>query len=226
MMQRLMGPLPGVDVADNYIGVNLFTVVHPPILWGQWKDWDGQPVSEKPLFYQGLNEAAADMLDRVSTELVETAKAIEKVAPHFDMSGVIHIFDWYKKAYPDDIDDWSSLRAAMRCCKSYRGLTHAMKEAPGGGYTPDWNYRYCSEDIPYGFAVCKGICELAGVKTPALDETIIWCQEKMGKEFVVGDKLVGKDVNEMSRAPQRYGVNTLESLIKLAGVPAATMGIN
>mmetsp|Transcript_31786 Transcript_31786/g.101257 ORF Transcript_31786/g.101257 Transcript_31786/m.101257 type:complete len:745 (+) Transcript_31786:64-2298(+) len=224
LMQRLLGQFPVVDLAANYLETNLFTVVHPPIVYGQWKDWDGKPVAEKPLFYQGLTDFAADMLDRCSKELVETAAAIEKKAPHLDMSGVIHIYDWYKKAYPADIDDWSSLQAAMRCCKSYRGLTHPMVEADGG-FVPDWKYRYLSEDLPFAYCVKKGIAELCGVSTPALDETIMWCQAKMGKEFLVGNSLSGKDV-PMTRAPQSYGINSFEELVKLADVPAAGMGIN
>lgn len=224
MMQRLLGPLPVIDLADNYLGVNLFTVVHPPIMYGQWKNWDGKPVSEKPLFYQGLTDEAADLLSKCSDELLVAAAALEKAAPHFDMSGVIHVMDWFKKAYPDDIDDWSSLGAAMRCCRSYRGLMHPMVEIDGG-FKPDYNYRYMSEDVPFGFCVCKGICELAGVSTPALDETITWCQQQMGKEYLVGNSLCGKDV-ESTRAPQRYGITTLDELIRLAGIPPASMGIN
>lgn len=225
MMQALLGEFPVIDLADNYLEVNLFTIVHPPILYGQWKDWDGKPVAEKPLFYQGLNELGANMLSKVSDELLAIGAAIQAKAPHLDMSGVLHIFDWYKKAYPNDIDDWSSLQAAMRCCKSYRGLRHAMKEAEGGGYVPDWKYRYLTEDLPYSYAITKGIAELAGVSTPAIDEVLLWGQEKMGKSFLVDGKLNGADIGS-TRAPQAYGLNSLQALIDLCGVPAANMGIN
>lgn len=214
-MQKLMGPLPVISVADNYLAVNLFTVVHPPIMYGQWKDWDGKPVGEKPLFYQGLTPFAAELLSKCSDELIETGKAIQKAAPQLDMSGVLHIFDWYKKAYPADIDDWSSLHAAMVCCKSYEGLTHPMKEVPGG-LVPDFNYRYLSEDMPYAFCVARGIAELAGVKTPAIDETIMWCQKTMGKEYLVDGSMKGKDVPG-TRAPQAYGYNSLQDIIALCG---------
>jgi len=224
LMQRLLGPAPVIDICDNYLEVNLFTVVHPPIMYGQWKNWDGKAMKEKPLFYQGLNDEGAQLLSDCSDELLKAAAAFEKAAPHFDMRGVIHIMDWYKKAYPDDIDDWSSLKAAMVCCKSYRGLTHPMKEEDGG-FMPDWNYRYMKEDLPYGFCVCKGICELAGVDTPALDKTILWCQEKMGKEYIVGKSLCGKDV-AATRSPQAYGFKSMQELIDLAGAPAAGLGIN
>eukprot|EP00811_Abedinium_folium_P020911 NODE_2993_length_2109_cov_7.529768.p1 GENE.NODE_2993_length_2109_cov_7.529768~~NODE_2993_length_2109_cov_7.529768.p1 ORF type:complete len:623 (-),score=194.44 NODE_2993_length_2109_cov_7.529768:239-1951(-) len=223
-LQRLFGPLPVISLADNYLEVNLFTVVHPPIMYGQWCNWDGKPVKEKPLFYQGLNDIGADMLDRCSKELCDTAAAIARVAPHLDMSGVLHIFDWYKKAYPNDIDDWSNLGTAMRCCKSYRGLTHPMKEQDDG-FMPDFSARYITEDLPFGYTVCKGISELAGVATPALDETIKWCQEKMEKEFIKDGKLSGKDV-DITRAPQRFGFTSLQELIDLAGKPPAGLGIN
>jgi len=94
-----------------------------------------------------------------------------------------------------------------------------------GGFKPDYNYRYMSEDVPFGFCVCKGICEIAGVSTPVLDETITWCQQQMGKEYLVGNSLCGKDVAS-TRAPQRYGITTMDELIKLAGIPPASMGIN
>jgi len=162
--------------------------------------------------------------------LIETGKAIQKAAPQLDMSGVLHIFDWYKKAYPADINDWSSLHAAMVCCKSYEGLTHPMKEASPesrhwwnsawhpheSGMVPDFNYRYLSEDMPYAFIVSRGIAELAGVKTPAIDETIMWCQKTMGKEYLVDGLLKGKDVAG-SRAPQAYGYTSLQEIIALCG---------
>jgi len=223
-MQRLFGPLPVITIADNYLAVNLFTVVHPPIMYGQWKDWDGLPLDKKPLFYQGLTPAAAELLSKCSDELIETGKAIQKVAPHLDMSGVIHILDWYKKAYPADIDDWSSLHAAMICCKSYEGLTHPMVEVDGK-YMPDFKYRYLSEDLPYSFCVVRGIAELAGVKTPALDETIEWCQKKMDKEYLVDGSMKGKDVPG-TRAPQAYGYNSLQEIVALCGKAPAGMGIN
>ena len=69
-----------------------------------------------------------------------------------------------------------------------------------------------TEDVPYGLVVIRGIAEIVGVKTPDIDKVLTWCQEKMGKEYLVNSKLQGKDV-WLSRAPQRYGYATLESIL-------------
>ena len=65
-----------------------------------------------------------------------------------------------------------------------------------------------TEDIPYGLAVIRGIAEIVKVETPNIDKVLTWCQEKMHKEY----QLQGKDIAS-SRAPQRYGFTTLESIL-------------
>lgn len=211
--QLILGEKPKVRRVQNYIAITLMakSIVHPPIMYGKWSSWDGTPLSEKPLFYQGIDERQAKLLSGVSDECVATAKAIEKKIAGLDMSDVIHVFDWYLNYYSDQITDKSNLMMAMRTNKAYDGLVHPMKEIEPGKYVPDFTYRYMAEDVPDGIVPMKGIAELAGVPTPYLDEVITWCQGKLNKEYVVGDKLTGKDVNE-TRAPQRYGLNKLEDL--------------
>ena len=53
-LQSLLGDHPVLTMADNYIEPYLMTksIVHPPLMYARWKDWDGQPLAEKPLFYQ------------------------------------------------------------------------------------------------------------------------------------------------------------------------------
>ncbi len=45
-----------------------------------WKDWDGQPVAEKPLFYQGIEQGEADTLSAVTDEVLKVCEAINKSA--------------------------------------------------------------------------------------------------------------------------------------------------
>ncbi|GAB1599534.1 opine dehydrogenase-like [Argonauta hians] len=215
-IQYVIGKEPKLTEASNYLSINLLadSVVHPPMMYGTWKDWDGKPVAEKPLFYQGLNDFAAGMLDRVSTELCQTAQAIHQKYPEMDMSDVIHLFDWYKLNYKESIADFSTLQTAMRTCKAYNGLVHPMKEVEGGKFVPDFNYRYMTEDLPFGMVVFRGIAQLAGVATPAMDETILWGQKILGKEYLVDGELKGKDMGS-TRAPQRYHFNTLFDLVNL-----------
>lgn len=101
------------------------------------------------------------------------------------MKDVIHLFDWYKLNYKESIKDMSNLRMAKKTCSAYDGLVHPMKETPDGKFMPDFHYRYMTEVIPFGMVVFRGIAQLAGVPTPAMDETLTWGQKILGKAFLV-----------------------------------------
>ena len=87
-----------------------------------------------------------------------------------------------------------------------------MKETAENSFVPDFSHRYLTEDVPYGLVVIRGIAEIVQVDTPTLDKILLWAQEKIGKEYLVGTKLQGKDVLS-TRAPQRYGLTTLAAIL-------------
>ncbi|ESP05382.1 hypothetical protein LOTGIDRAFT_202998 [Lottia gigantea] len=208
--QYLLGPKPVLKNYKNFLEPTLSTksIMHPPIMYGIWNYWDGKPMDQKPLFYNGLTEEAADLMSGISDELIATAKAIKAKKPDVDISEVTHIFDWFKLIYKDEIADKSSLLTSLRTNSAYNGLVHPMKETEDGKFVPDFKFRYLSEDVPFGLVVLKGISEIAGVDTPMMDKVLAWSQKVLGKEYLVGNKLSGKDV-ATSRAPQRYGYKTL-----------------
>ncbi|KAK3091787.1 hypothetical protein FSP39_022617 [Pinctada imbricata] len=214
-IQTVFGESPKIELVSNYLAIPLMSTafLHPAILYAKWKDWDGKAVTEKPLFYQGVDHTAAQYLSSSSEEMMSTAREIERQQSGVDMKDVVPLIDWYKNHYSDQLVDDSSLMRALQTNKAYDGLVHPMKETSDGKFVPDFAYRYLSEDVPFGMAVQKGIAELAGVKTPVIDEVLTWAQEKIGKEYIIGSKLTGKDVPE-TRAPQNYGINNVADLFK------------
>nr|BAE00002.1 alanopine dehydrogenase [Fusitriton oregonensis] len=215
-LQAMLGEHPVLKMAHNYLEPYLMTksIVHPPLMYGRWKDWDGQPMAEKPLFYQGLDEFGAGSLSTVSDEVLDTARAITKQKPELDLPHVEHLLEWYRQDYRETVKDPTSLLTAMRTNTAYNGLVHPMKDAGNGKWVPDFGYRYLAEDIPFGLVVTKGLALLAGVPTPETDRVLAWCQDKLGKEFIVGSELKGKDMTS-SRAPQAYGFKSLDDLMAL-----------
>ncbi|XP_041359019.1 opine dehydrogenase-like [Gigantopelta aegis] len=212
-MQRVLGNKPFLKQTNSYLEIYLSSksVVHPPIMYGTWKDWDGQPVDVVPLFYQGVNEVAIKYLFGVAGELVATALAFKQQHPGLIMSRVIPLLDWYRHTYADDIKDNRDLWSCLLTNTAYDGLYHPMIEK-GRQFMPDFEHRYLVEDVPNGLVVTKGLALIAGVKTPHTDEVLLWCQKTMGKEYLVDGKLTGKDIQE-TRCPQRYGYNTIDDLV-------------
>ena len=94
-LQYLLGPLPKLTVSGHLVGVQLMSVnayLHTSILYGQWEGWQGKPVDEPPLFYNGLTEPVANLLSSISDEIVNIARAIELKA-EADLS---HVRDFFQ----------------------------------------------------------------------------------------------------------------------------------
>jgi hypothetical protein len=121
------------------------------------------------------------------------------------------LHDWLRRAYPEDIADGTTLRTALVSNRAYQGLRLPARRAAGGGYQVDYNARYLTEDVPFGLVVVRGIAQLAGVPTPALDEVIRWAESRTGRRYLMNDLLAGPDVAG-SRAPQAYGIDSLDAL--------------
>jgi hypothetical protein len=131
-----------------------------------------------------------------------------------DLGDAATIYDWYMACYSDQIEDASTLKLAMNTCKAYVGLTHPCKEEEGG-FMPDLKYRYLSEDVPTGLCFSKGLAEILEVPSPTMDKVMMWAQECIGLEIMVGGKMCGKDIAK-TRAPQGMGITTAEDFIAKA----------
>jgi hypothetical protein len=219
LLQSLIGELPLLKPVSNFLAVtlmNINSVWHPTISYSHYRNWDGQPMDEQPLFYYGADEYTGEKLDKVSNEVLNLRATLEEKYPGIDLSGLHHVRDWMLMSYGDDIGDKTSIYTMLITNKGYRGLTHPTVEVDADGTTkfmPNFKYRYFSEDIPMGLCVTRGIAELAGVPTPNMDDVIMWCQSVMDKEFLVDGKFIGKDIPS-TRSPQAYGFSDLDTFMK------------
>lgn len=212
-LQVLHGFEPSLQQTKHFLVILFmsYSFVHPAILYGRWKDWDKKPLNEEPLFYQGIDEATAQMLETCSQEFLNVAHGITAQRPEVDMSELLDIYNWYLTYYKEDIEDSTNLLNAIRTNKSYKGLAHPMTKEKGK-YVPNFKSRYLTEDIPMGMVVFKGVAEIVGVETPVNDMLLEWGQEKIGKKYLVDGKLNGPDVKE-TRCPQTYGLTTLDEIL-------------
>jgi hypothetical protein len=212
-LQGVLGEFPKLILSGHLLGINLMSLnaySHPPIMYGRWKDWDGKPLDHEPLFFQGVDENTAGLLEKISDEVVAIGRRITAEYP-IDLSQVVRMYDWDIAHYSDQIADKTNLMTALRTNALYQGRAHPMVQTSNGQYIPDFNHRFLLEDIPC-LAVIRGIAEIAGVETPNLDMVLLWGQGKLDKEYLVGSKLIGKDL-ATTRCPQRYGITTIEELL-------------
>jgi hypothetical protein len=215
-LQRLLGKPPRIVVSGHFLGVTLQSVngsFHPPIMYSYWVDWDGVAIDHEPLIYETISEDAVLLVDRMSQEIMATAAEIMRARLDVDLSDVVPRRDWIIRSYGSDVKDKSSLISAIRSNTSYAGLRHPMTQMAPGKFVPDFHHRFLAEDIPFGLAVLRGISEIAGVPTPTIDMVLRWSQERLGREYLTEEGLIGPDV-ATSRCPQRYGLATLTDLVR------------
>jgi hypothetical protein len=192
---------------------NTGQLIHPGIMFGLFHDWDGRPLGEDqaPLFYGGVDDETAALLQALSDEVQAVCRALERALPQLDLSSVLPLDVWLQRAYAGQIDDPSTLRSSFTSNRAYTGLRAPLRLIEENAYVPWFEARYLSEDVPYGLLVTRGIAELAGVATPAIDLVIVWAQERLGKEYLINGRVAGRDVAE-SRAPQRFGIRSVDEL--------------
>ena len=214
-LQELLGETPKLMVTGHPLGITLRApnaYSHPPIMFGRWKNWNGVGLDAPPLFYQGVDEETAALLEAISDEVVTTSRSIMRDHPQVDLSQVIPMYDWDIGCYGGDIADKTNLMTALRTNAGYDGMTHPMIRRDSGEYVPDFAHRFLTEDVPFGLVVIRGVAELAGVPTPQMDRVLCWSQHAMGREYLVGNELRGRDVAN-TRAPQRFGYSLDDILV-------------
>ena len=130
---------------------NLLLVLPTGVMYGRWcsEKWDGQKLSEKPLFYQGVDDFTEGVLLGLSDEVQAVCRKVESLVSGFDLKDACTLHQWYLDSYKGQMADDSTLKLSMNTNSAYTGLTHPMKEVDGG-FMPDLKYRYLAEDVPTG----------------------------------------------------------------------------
>lgn len=205
--------MPMIDM-DTFLNINLAPanqILHPGILYSLFRDWDGKPLAEAPLFYEGLTDEGAAILQALNDELLAVARGIHAKVPSYWMSSAVSLHMGIRVGYDGQIGDASTLHSAIVTNQAYQGVRTPMRRTPEG-LMPDFESRFLVEDIPHGMAILKGVAEIVDIETPTLDSVMTWCQERMGKEYLRGGRLCGRDVGETD-APQVFGIDDPETLV-------------
>jgi NAD/NADP octopine/nopaline dehydrogenase, alpha-helical domain len=153
------------------------------------------------------------LVERLSDDAVATARALEaQSAGAFDLQEVVlPIHEWLRTAYDHVTADTSSVASCFRT-GPIQARRAPMIESRPGRLVPNFQYRYLSEDVPFGLVVTRALADIAAVATPMIDDVIMWAQSVLQKAYLVEDRLRGPDAKDVP-IPQNYGVSTVSKLI-------------
>eukprot|EP00747_Dinoflagellata_sp_TGD_P169579 gnl/TRDRNA2_/TRDRNA2_198898_c0_seq1.p1 gnl/TRDRNA2_/TRDRNA2_198898_c0~~gnl/TRDRNA2_/TRDRNA2_198898_c0_seq1.p1 ORF type:complete len:424 (+),score=82.08 gnl/TRDRNA2_/TRDRNA2_198898_c0_seq1:88-1359(+) len=202
---------------SNFLAIDLHAGnpnMHPPRLMALFSGhYSGKVYDENPLFFVGFDAASAEMCQRISDERFAIWNEVVRRYPKAGTPNEIpDLKSSLIAAYGDQVEDASTLQSVLSTITSFKAVRSPMKKQ-GAGWTLNIQHRWFAEDVPEGICMYKGIADLAGVKTPAIDECLDFFQKLMGKEYMTQGKLLGSDVPE-TKSPQAFGIDTLEKLVQ------------
>jgi NAD/NADP octopine/nopaline dehydrogenase, alpha-helical domain len=189
--------------------------IHPGLMYGHFRSWSGEEYDEAsiPMLYAAATDDMGELVERLSREAVAVADRIDQWTGGALNLGdaVLPAHDWLRRAYWHATSDTSKAGACFRT-GPIQARKAPMVESRPGKFTPNFGYRYLSEDVPFGLVPTRALAEIADVETPAIDEVITWAQSMLQRTYLAGDSLRGADVRQLP-IPQNYGVSTLSDLI-------------
>lgn len=151
-------------------------ILHPSRLYAMFKDCDA-PFKEVPAFYSDWTDESSELLIASDSEFQLAVRRLGIAPDH-----IPSLLDYYEST------DAPSLTRKIRSIVAFKGIPAPMKKVEGG-YMPDYDNRYFTEDFPYGMMLIKMVCSRLGIATPTIDMIIRWFQERVGKHYIDGDTI-------------------------------------
>ncbi len=138
-------------------------LLHPSRLYSLWKDWhEGVVYSRVPLFYEEWTEEAAELYISMDNELQTLLEQLP-----VRKGSIATALDYYEST------DAPSLACKLRSIEAFKGIRAPMKEVEGG-FVPDLQSRYFTEDFPYGLAIVHRLAHQKGIESPTTDMIYNW----------------------------------------------------
>lgn len=155
---------------SHYLEVTLSNsnpILHPARIYTWLKNWDGQVLTENPLFYEEWTDDASQIYIDLDAELHKLIKAL----PIKD-DCLPYVLDYYGQY------DAKSLTQKLRSIESFKKIRMPVVEVKGG-FMPDFSSRYFAEDFQYGLRFIHDLAEEYKVKCPIVDKVYEWGKNKI-----------------------------------------------
>jgi len=190
--------------------------LHPPILYGLFKDWDGKtaydPATLPTLIYADMRTDSAKTLVDEDTELTNICKKLAELYPHNrHLKSDFSMYHCVNENYEEQITcKWDAVSSILtNKAFSKHKIPYTTVD---GGVVPTLAHKFFETDLPFGLCTFVDIARMIDVATPTIDAMIRWNQKLIGKEYMTDTGMIdGRDASECV-LPSRLGLTktTLE----------------
>ena len=147
-------------------------LLHTCRLYSLWKDWEqGTIYKYQHLFYEDWDAESSAILLACDEEF----QALLTCLP-VDRDAIPSLLTYY------GCSDAESLTNKMRDIDAFKGIKTPMK-AVRGGYEPNFDNRYFTEDFPYGLKLIVEIARQHKLKTPTMEKVLAWGMSMLNLNF-------------------------------------------
>eukprot|EP00808_Paulinella_micropora_P031035 g44080.t1 len=200
--------------------------LHPPILYGLFKDWDGKTpynADDVPLrIYKEMTDASAKCVAEVDKELNAIVDGLRKKFPKNKFLQLNYglkecILENYEDQVGDPADCVTCIRSNTAFGKHNIPYQKVETKAKGGKrkreqVVPIIKHKFFETDLPFGLLTWRDIADLSGTQTPMINDIILWNQKLIEKEYLKPDGTIGgKDTDECI-LPSRWGITVENGL--------------
>ena len=155
-----------VILLSSYYEVSLTNsnpLLHPSRLYSLWKDWhEGVVYPTESLFYEDWTIEASNYLIKMDEEFQQLLDVLPVTK-----GSIPTILDYYEST------DAVSLTNKLHSIQAFKGIKSPMKKVDGG-YIPDFNSRYFTEDFPYGLQIVSRQAALHNIDTSTINQILEW----------------------------------------------------
>lgn len=137
-------------------------ILHTGRLYSMWKDWDGEVYDHNILFYKEWTNEASQMLIDMDVEFMQLLDVLPVTK-----GAIPSLLEYYES------HDEESLTRKITSIPAFRNIISPMKEVDGG-WVPDFESRYFTEDFPYGLKFIVELAKDKNIDCPNLNMVFEW----------------------------------------------------
>lgn len=137
-------------------------ILHTGRLYSMWKDWNGEVYDHNILFYKEWSNEASQVLINMDAEFMQLLEVLPVTK-----GAIPSLLEYYES------HDADSLTKKITSIPAFQNITSPMKEVEGG-WIPDFESRYFTEDFPYGLKFIIDLAKEKNINCPNLTKVFEW----------------------------------------------------
>ena len=137
-------------------------LLHTARLYDLFHDWDGTPFPQPILFYEQWTLSASDLLLAMDAEFMNLTAHLG-----IGQDAIPSLLRYYESK------DAASLTRKLQSIGAFQGIVAPMQPV-SGGYVPDMNSRYFTEDFPFGLRFVRELLHQHQLPCPTIDRVYTW----------------------------------------------------